>query len=59
MECYWSITLVDIKKHILGRMPLPRQQIDARPKNILLSDGSDSEEEDDDFFNDFEKEMKS
>lgn len=57
MECYWSCKNVDIKKHILGKMPLPRLQTEVRPMSILLSDGSDSEEEDDDFFSNFEEEM--
>ena len=61
MECYWSCSPVDIKQHILGRMPLARasHQTDLDSKKILLSDGSDEEEEDDDFFNDFEEEMES
>jgi RNA polymerase II subunit A-like phosphatase len=58
MECYWSCKVVEIKDHILGKMPLPRQENQSRPANILLSDGSDSDSEDDDFFDDFEEELK-
>ena len=55
MECYWSCSLRGIQRHILGPMPVPAHHIKAEPKRILLS-GSDSSE-DDEFFDDFEKEM--
>ena len=59
MECYWSCTLRDIDSHILGPKPLPAAQpISSLKRSILLMESDSSEEDDDGFFDNFEKEME-
>ena len=70
MECYWSITRVDVKPHHMGPMP-PQKQLKQRPVNenntkgntstlLLESEHEDSDEdesEEDDFAAEMEREM--
>jgi RNA polymerase II subunit A-like phosphatase len=61
MECYWSCTLRDIEPHILGNKTLPvlKSAIDKkRPILLIGSDSSEDEDENDAFFDEFEKEME-
>jgi hypothetical protein len=61
MECYWSCTLRDIEPHIIGNKPLPvlKSAIDKkRPILLIGSDSSEDEDENDAFFDEFEKEME-
>ncbi|GFH59835.1 hypothetical protein CTEN210_16311 [Chaetoceros tenuissimus] len=55
MECYWSISLRSVDEHLIG--PKPPQTKEA-PK-ILLEGSDSSEDEDDDFFDDLEKDFES
>mmetsp|Transcript_13695 Transcript_13695/g.25759 ORF Transcript_13695/g.25759 Transcript_13695/m.25759 type:complete len:987 (+) Transcript_13695:101-3061(+) len=61
MECYWSCSLRDVNPHILGNKPLPvlKPAVDKK-RPILLTgrDSSEDEDEDEAFFDDFEKEME-
>lgn len=58
MDCYWSCIKLNVNNYLLGAPP--RQVIDsiATKKSILLNGSDSSEEDDEDFVNEFEKEME-
>lgn len=50
MECYWSITKIDIVPHYLGNPPMPKPNVPGNAaKKILLTDSDSDEDDDDDF----------
>lgn len=59
MDCYWKCMKLGIEKYIIGARPKPMDDESAVTRRSILLTGSDtSEDEDEDFVNAFEKEMK-
>jgi RNA polymerase II subunit A-like phosphatase len=59
MDCYWKCMKLDIEKYTIGARPKPIDDESAATRRSILLTGSDSsEDEDEDFVNAFEKEMK-
>jgi RNA polymerase II subunit A-like phosphatase len=59
MDCYWRCMKLDIDQYIIGARPRPKNESAVAHRSILLSGSDSSEDEDEDFVNAFEKEMKS